>query len=351
MEYNYYEILELDKDCSKEDIKKKYKKLALLYHPDKNSEEGSSEKFHKITEAYNTLFDDEKRKNYDLHGTKEDFDDPFETFNNIFNEHLSNFMNMGMNYEKDINLNNIINNLTGINNLNIPDMHLKFQTYQKNSNDKIQNNDINNDMNNNNMLIKPDTIYKDIDITLEEIYEKKQKEIKVGRLRKKNNKYINREKKVNIYLYDDEIFLEGLGDEKENYKFKGDVLINLNMKEHKYYKRINDYDLLYVKEIKLKEYYNDIEYDLLLPDKKKIEVMNERFDYNGNNLQKIKNYGIPYRRDEKWFNGDLYILYRIIYPSKEELYDFVEEVYDEEKNREYKDNILISRNCELTSIF
>ena len=344
MENNYYEILELEKDCSRDDIKKKYKKLALLYHPDKNKDEGSSDKFMKITEAYNTLFDEEKRKNYDLYGTKEDFDDPFETFNNIFNEHLSNFMNMGMNYEKDININNILNNLTGINNFNIPDVHLKFQTYQTNSDEKIENDS------NDNILIKPDTIYKEVKIKLDEIYKKKEKEIKISRIRKKNNKYIEKDKKIKIYLYDDEIFLENFGNEKEDYKFKGDVIINLVMDEHKYFKRINEYDLLYIKEIKLKEYYNDLEYDLILPNDEKIMVVNEKFDLNGNNLQKINGYGIPYKKDNKWENGNLYIFYKIIYPSKEELYDFVEEVYDEEKNIEYNSNTIISRNCELINI-
>lgn len=349
MDNNYYEVLELDKSCSKEDIKKKYKKLALLYHPDKNQEEGSSDKFHKITEAYNTLYDDDKRKNYDLYGTRDDSDDPFETFNNIFNEHLSNFMNMGMNYEKDININNILNNLTGINNFNIPDVHLKFQTYQKN--DNIGNKNIDNKENKDDLLFKPDSKYIDIDVDLEDIYNKKEKEVKISRSRKKNNKFVIKEKKVNIFLYDDEILLEGLGDEIENYKLKGDVVINLNMKEHEYFRRINEYDLLYFKEISLKEYYNGLEYDLCLPNDEKIKIMNEDFDLNGNNIQILKSYGIPHKKKEKWVYGDLYIFYKVIYPSKEELYDFVEEVYDEEKEIEYNKDTVVSRNCQLSNIF
>ena len=41
---NYYEILELDKNCSDEEIKKKYKELAKKYHPDKNNSEEAKEK-------------------------------------------------------------------------------------------------------------------------------------------------------------------------------------------------------------------------------------------------------------------------------------------------------------------
>ena len=61
---DYYKILELSKKCTKEDIKKKYHKLSLKYHPDKNG--GSNDKFLKINEAYETLYDIEKRKIYDL---------------------------------------------------------------------------------------------------------------------------------------------------------------------------------------------------------------------------------------------------------------------------------------------
>ena len=61
---DYYKILELSKNCTKSDIKKKYHKLSLKYHPDKNG--GHNKQFLKINEAYQTLYDNEKRKLYDL---------------------------------------------------------------------------------------------------------------------------------------------------------------------------------------------------------------------------------------------------------------------------------------------
>ena len=64
---DYYSILELDKNCKKEDIKKQYHKLSLKYHPDKNGgSESACAEFRKIHEAYETLYDDEKRKIYDV---------------------------------------------------------------------------------------------------------------------------------------------------------------------------------------------------------------------------------------------------------------------------------------------
>jgi curved DNA-binding protein len=70
MEYkDYYKILEVDKSASKEDIKKKYKKLARKYHPDVNpGNKEAEEKFKAINEAHEVLSDEEKRKKYDTLG-------------------------------------------------------------------------------------------------------------------------------------------------------------------------------------------------------------------------------------------------------------------------------------------
>ncbi|MFN7038428.1 MAG: DnaJ domain-containing protein [Alphaproteobacteria bacterium] len=59
---NYYEILDLHFNASKDDIRKAYKKLALVNHPDKHKgDKHKEEKFKVISEAYETLYDDEKR--------------------------------------------------------------------------------------------------------------------------------------------------------------------------------------------------------------------------------------------------------------------------------------------------
>lgn len=65
---DYYEILDVDRNASKEEIKNKYRKLALQFHPDRNKNLGAEEKFKEISEAYAVLSDDEKRKKYDKYG-------------------------------------------------------------------------------------------------------------------------------------------------------------------------------------------------------------------------------------------------------------------------------------------
>jgi len=65
---DYYEVLGVPRDATKEDVKKAYRKLALKYHPDKNKAPDAEERFKEISEAYGVLYDDEKRKMYDNYG-------------------------------------------------------------------------------------------------------------------------------------------------------------------------------------------------------------------------------------------------------------------------------------------
>lgn len=70
-EKDYYKILGVSKDDSKDVIKKKYKKLAMKYHPDKSNgsdKEKNEEKFKEISEAYSVLGDEKKRDQYDSMG-------------------------------------------------------------------------------------------------------------------------------------------------------------------------------------------------------------------------------------------------------------------------------------------
>ena len=62
---NYYEILNVNRKSSMQEIKLSYRKLAKKYHPDTSKEENAEEKFKDVNEAYDTLTNDEKRRKYD----------------------------------------------------------------------------------------------------------------------------------------------------------------------------------------------------------------------------------------------------------------------------------------------
>ena len=67
MSKDYYQILELKRDATSQEIKKSYRMLALKFHPDRNQDDPASvEYFKEITEAYGVLIDPEKRRSYDL---------------------------------------------------------------------------------------------------------------------------------------------------------------------------------------------------------------------------------------------------------------------------------------------
>lgn len=66
---DFYSVLSVPRDSSDDEIKKAYRKLAMLYHPDRNNgSKDAEEKFKAITEAYDVLRDPQKRAVYDRYG-------------------------------------------------------------------------------------------------------------------------------------------------------------------------------------------------------------------------------------------------------------------------------------------
>jgi molecular chaperone DnaJ len=68
---DYYEILGISRDATQEEVKKAYRKRALQFHPDRNPGDAEAEKkFKEISEAYEVLGEEQKRKAYDRYGAQ-----------------------------------------------------------------------------------------------------------------------------------------------------------------------------------------------------------------------------------------------------------------------------------------
>ena len=112
MSKNYYDLLEVNKDASDDEIKKSYKKLAMKYHPDrnKNNKEEAEKKFKDISNAYNILSDKNKKQMYDQFGEEglkggmggANFN-PFSMFEEMFGNNQGFHFNMNHNNNSNHN--------------------------------------------------------------------------------------------------------------------------------------------------------------------------------------------------------------------------------------------------------
>ena len=102
MKRDYYEILGVSRNSTSDEIKKSYRKVAMQYHPDRNTgDKAAEEKFKEAAEAYEVLSDSDKRAQYDRYGHAAvnsgrggsngggmNMDDIFSQFGDVFGDDL-----------------------------------------------------------------------------------------------------------------------------------------------------------------------------------------------------------------------------------------------------------------------
>ena len=143
---DYYKILDLNKNCTEDEIKKKYKILAIKNHPDKGGDEN---KFKDISEAYQVLIDPVKRLNQDNNNISNinsivNANKLFQAFfsernNNIFN-YKQSFISNNANINANLNINELLNNMSIDNNNCVNEIRNIYMFQDKKLEKIIQNN-------------------------------------------------------------------------------------------------------------------------------------------------------------------------------------------------------------------
>jgi len=284
---NLYDILEINKNATSEDIKKAYKILAKKYHPDKNNnDEIYTEKMKEISGAYQILSDFNKRNEYDKMTNKDRI-----LFDEMFIKFINGAKNILMEYLKV----SFKINMTDIQNDYINDEY---------SIDSCMSIEEPNELN----------IICDLEIDLKEKYLGKKRKIKYNRRVYDKGEYIIGEYEQIIRLNTNQLIFYELGDEKYmNGKIeKGNLVINIITKYNKRYK-LNGNDIIKEVDISLYEYLYGIHYILNYFDGNIIinieEPINDLEHKNKMLIYKISNKGLYDNEIQR--RGDLYIKFNL----------------------------------------
>ena len=316
---NYYDILNVDKRASHDEIKKAYRKLSLKYHPDRNP--NSKDVFLKINEAYETLGDTDKKKRYDMMFSCAFFSSnsspsPSTPINveHIFSELFKN-INMN-NTEKNNNNNN--NNSKQVFQLfteMLPHAVKLAQTYTQDSSDeRTVNQQHKGEFPTN--YEKPTPILKNINITMQQVYHGASVPLLVERWIIINNiktfetetMYISIPKGID---QNEMIVLREKGNIVNEY-LKGDIKIFIQIENHSEFKR-DGLDLILEKTISLKEALCGFTFDFLFLNGKRYMINTEGTLIYPEFKKKIPKMGLTRETENV---GDLIVFFHIVFPSE-----------------------------------
>jgi DnaJ-class molecular chaperone len=283
----YYDILGVSKDATDSDIKKAFRALSLKYHPDRNPNEDTTEKFQKIGEAYETLSDPEKRNQYENEMNGVPFGMPF--------SHMDS-----MNEFQDMNniFNMMFGGMPGMGGPGIRIFHSGmgggpqfFQQFQK-----------------------PAPISKHINISLKQCYDGGSIPIEIERFVVNNGIKYTENVTLNIPIpkginEKNGIIIEGEGNCVND--LKGDVKLTFKVDEHPLFKR-RESDLIYKKKISLKEALCGFSFELQHLNGKMLFLNNKsnRTIITPDTKKTIPNLGIEYEGK----TGNLIIEFIIDFP-------------------------------------
>lgn len=349
-----YSVLGLESTDSLTDIKKQFKKMALIYHPDKNPSPDANEKFNQIRIAYDILSDVNKKEKYDkmTNNKKKDFIDMIfqflkqitnpETIHNIVSrpDIMLDIKNGEIKKIANKMIKKILDNINIDMDFDIDKLHEIFIHSPNNQNDDIQiqtkkehNQILNTDYTSqSNKLETSDcntlNIFGNIKTNLDDIYHNRIKEVIIKQKIYKSNKIINYETKTYyIPLYDYKVIIEKAGDKivdfaNDSINDIGNVILKIYCKKDKVMTR-NGYNIIYNEQITLFELFNGFNKNITYFDST-INICSENpFDeyvFDGKKISVcIKNKGLPC--DENDNRGDLIVNFYL-----EKKNDFMEKI-------------------------
>lgn len=329
-----YNVLNVKKDSSPEQIKKSYRKLAMKYHPDKNKESSAEERFKQISMAYDILSDSEKRDKYDkygLEGLKAMSSgggppmDPFNIFNNIFNNN-SNFFNP---FERQTRRKTKTKNRIEKIDIDIEDIFNEKElliNYNKkiictlcNGKGALNPSDIISckTCEGKGKIIRIIQMAPNMISQSQEICSSCRGRGKYIEDHNKcpeclDNKKVNTTKKIklklsNKYKNNEQIVFEGESDQEVGVDMFGDLIIVISYKKHHLYEYDNNYNLILNKDITLGQAICGMSFNIDYLDNKKLNIICNEI-INPNSKKVIKGKGINR-------SGDLIIIFNIIFPT------------------------------------
>jgi DnaJ-class molecular chaperone len=303
MAESYYNILNVPETASQDEIKKSFRKLSMIHHPDKNGgSQESTEKFQKIREAYETLGDEEKKKEYDMRN------------NNPFFKMMSGQGGHPMNHMNPVD--ELFSNIFGMPFMHMGQMPGNGNGFPFGPNVQVFHNGVQINPNHANFAQKPTPIIKNVTVSIDKILTGTTIPVDIERWIVENgNKTFESE---TVYVTVPKGMDEGeiiLLKEKGNVmseNSKGDIKIFIKIENNTDFKR-SGLDLILERSITVKEALCGFSFELKYLTGKVYTITNNSGNIISNGYKKLIP-GMGFERDGH--KGNLMIIFDVKFPEK-----------------------------------
>lgn len=310
---DYYETLELKRDCSQEEIAEAYRRLSLKYHPKNTTPENiavNEYQFHKIAEAYEVLSDPNKKGLFDIYGK-----------DGLQNGVLSKNGTLKGGYRYAGNAHEIFEKFMGTTN---PFALLKDPEKMNEEKGSAFSSAYGGNATPSRPPLPP--VLSELECTLEELYNGVIKSLKYKKNSLGYDKRTTVEKECSVDVevfpgYDKEtvVSFKGMGNEAPGEK-TSDLLVKIKEMPHQFFKRVNGKDLIYIKRLTLAQALNSEPVKINTLDGRILSITMDEI-IAPQTIKIVRGEGMPIYtkeisvKDMSVKKGDLYIKFDIQFPE------------------------------------